>query len=648
MIINLTFDKDFDALIDKFLGDEIGQELLKLEGIHPDQLDAGQMSHNYFTKEICDMSVDANANSNEDNCYNNYQAEITKGLHKIEGMYLLYRYSSKRYGKETADNLLSSIINGDLYFHDSPKIQIPYCFAYSTAFVMNEGRPYGQLKSVAPKRSDSFVAEVIETTMDLSQEFAGAIAMGDFIVNLCWYLKNEGYGRKDSYNNVSFNTLEKAYVVNQFQKLVHVMNNKFRLGGESPFSNISIFDRSNLEKLFTDYYYPDATQPDFDYILAVQELFMDFFSKGQPDTNLPYRFPVVTVNMAVDDNRKPLDMNFAVRVAKYNRPLGCFNIYANKGSKIAMCCRFVNDAERMDFKQDSFGNGGMNIGSHRVVTINLPRLALFAVEDELYDCNVDAKKSFFNRLDEQLENCKKLLLVHREEILERRVKKGFLKFFDPKQVGWFSLDMMFSTIGIVGVHEMCHFFGYEITSKEGTEFVAKVLKYIDDKAVEYSKETGHSFNTEEIPAENTGVKLAKKDSLTFNNNCAMYSNQYIPLAVDVPYMTRIKLTGKFMSLVSGGGIMHLNIKEKIDTDEKMLKLMLTALKYGIEHFAINYSFCECINGHVTVGGNNMKICPHCGEPITDYITRVVGFFTRVSNWSETRKEEFKNRDFKEV
>ena len=91
MIIGLTFSKTFDRWYESFRAVPVGEKLLKLEGIHPEQLDVGNMSHKYFTDEVCNMSVDANANSNEENSYNNYFAEITKGLHKIEGYYLLHR-----------------------------------------------------------------------------------------------------------------------------------------------------------------------------------------------------------------------------------------------------------------------------------------------------------------------------------------------------------------------------------------------------------------------------------------------------------------------------------------------------------------------------------------------------------------------------
>ena len=655
MKIGLTFSETFDRLYESFMAYPEGEELLKLEGIHPDQLDVGQMSHKYFTDEACNFTIDNNANTNEENSYNNYFAEITKGLHKIEGYYLLHRYAEKRFDTDYADELMEAIITGDLYFHDPTKIQIPYCYAYSTQFIMLEGRPYGQLRSVPPTRSDSFMAEVIETTMDLSQEFAGAIAMGDLIVNLCYYLKKEGYGVDyGSYEDGKFIPLnqthyefmphEKKYIINQFQKFVHVMNNKFRLAGESPFTNISIFDRGKLHTLFDDYVYPDGSTVDFEYVSAVQEIFMEFFSKGDPSTGLPYRFPVVTINFDKDENNEPVDKEFAMRAAHYNRAKGNFNIYCTDGTKVASCCRLVNDFERMEARQDSFGNGGLNIGSHRVVTINLPRIALEANHWR----SGDKEETFFELLDKNLEQARDLLLIHREEILKRRVERGFLKFFDPKQVGWFSLDGMFSTFGINGVYEMCCYMGYDIKTEEGRNFVGRVLKHIENYAVQCSKDTGHSFNVEEIPAENTGTKLAAKDKLVYGNDCKLYSNQFIPLMADVPIMDRLETEGKYMAILSGGAITHINVLSEIDTDEKMYKLMILAMHKGVEHFAVNYGFNECEDGHVSIGGNKMTECPCCGKPIKDHITRVVGFFTRVSSWSPNRKEEFKNRVFKEV
>lgn len=618
MEIQLTFEKGFDDLYQCFLDNYEG--LLEVEGISQGKVDAGQMSHEYFTNRLADVSVDENANANEEKSANNYQAEVTKGILKLEGYYLLWRYARKRFGIDYADMLIKAVWAGDLYFHDASGhgVQIPYCFAFSTMNIMLEGRPYGQLYSLPPKRSDSFIAQVIESTMDLSQEFAGAIAPSDMIVNYSYYAKKEG--------------LTDSQILNDLQKFVHVMNNKFRVGGQSPFVNISLFDQPNLENVFKNTVFPDGNKPDFDYIMHIQKLFGVWFAKGDPVTGLPYRFPVVTLNLYVNENREIQDKDFLEWVSNVNIEKGSFNIYINEGNKIATCCRLSNDFTQA--RADSFGNGGLNIGSHRVVTINLPRIALLARGDKL---------KFFNRLDTVTRYARDLLLIHREEILQRRISKRFLKFFNPLK--WFNLNMLFSTIGIIGVYEMCHYMGVPIETGEGQQFASEVLKYIETYALATSSETGYSFNVEEIPGESTAPALAKKDAILYGNKIPLYSNQYLPLNADVDVITRIKLTGKFMGYLSGGGILHLNIQEQLKDPTKMRKLIQLAVKEGVEHFAINYGFGVCENGHTSPVGTG-KTCPICQGNITDWFTRVIGYFTKISSWNEVRKTvDYPNRKF---
>lgn len=869
-------------------------------------------------------------------------------------------------------------VDGEL-FYSNGLIQ-HNCFAFSTTPIMNEGRPYGQLHSVAPKRSDSFVAQVIEVCMDLSQEFAGAVAPSDFLVNLSYYLKKEGVD-PDSKEGAD-------YIINLWQKFVHVMNNKFRVSGQSPFTNISVFDRHNIKTIFEHTFFPDGTQVDVEYVMKVQKLCADWFSKGDPATQLPYRFPVMTSNMSVDENRDVLDEDFLKFVAKTNISKGVYNIYANEGTKIAMCmsggteiiyrdtngvisksairnivenfrddlgyevlcngkfvpivnvvrtrpvegkimnivlqnghsinvtlnhpsiivdtngnllevesrnlkvgdrlpiskygykgsdlgdfdfdlgwlvgvytaegnienenktvkfslnitesdyadklaniiankfgerinvnrdeennsmtirctskvlvefvkrfiggttskskriksklfsmseafrqgfvigmidgdghieasgkitvhtsnrdlmidlsnicrslgvntsyyssrnttgdkkkfahvcsfmrilpewlnqhysitngnrsciyedcgdfysvaiksievkdynedvydievssnehlfqlangvithncCRFINDMERMSYRADSFGNGGLNIGSHRIVTINFARLGMKSNTEE----------EFFANLDYLMLLARDLLVVHREEILGRRIKAGFLKFFNP--LHWFDLKMLFSTIGINGLYEMCYFLGMPMEQEDGQKFTEKVLLKVEDYALQFTKECGYSFNTEEIPGESTAVVFAKKDRLTgiCEQPFELYSNQYLPVIADVNPIERIKLSGRFMNIVSGGGIVHLNIAEQIQNPEIMEALIRMTLKAGVPHFALNYSFGVCENGHTTICGT-ATTCPICGGKVIDHLTRIIGYFTKVSSWNSVRKDyEFPRRKFKTV
>ena len=566
MKTQLTFDPGFDKLYNLYSSTEKGRELLEIEGISEKQLDVAAMSKAYFTEKLSDISIDQNANANEQLSANNYSAEVTKGIEKLEGEYLLWYYSKKKFGTERANELIKAIWDGDVYFHDASgaQIQIPYCWAYSTSIIMEKGRPYGQLHSLPPKRADSFIAQVIEVTMDLSQEFAGAISPSDMIVNYAWFAKKEN--------------LDDKTILNDFQKFVHVVNNQFRSSGQSPFVNISLFDRPNLRKVFDGHYYPDGTTIDIEYVIRLQEIFGEWFSKGDPATGLPYRFPVVTLNISKSDEGKIIDGNFLGWSCNVNLAKGCFNIYVNDGQKIASCCRLVNDLERMKFRMDSFGNGGLNIGSHRVVTMNLPRVGLLSAGN---------MEEFDKRLLWVMEVTRDLLIVHREEILQRRIDKNFLKFFKP--LNWFSLDSLFSTIGILGVYEMNYFMGLDIKTKDGIAFTRYALESIEEFASKSSRITGNSFNVEEIPGESTAPRFVKKDKAMFDldNPFELYSNQYIPLIADASHPERIELTGKFMEILSGGGILHLNIPEAITDPEIMKKLIEYCVLHGVTHIAVD-------------------------------------------------------------
>jgi len=621
MKIDMTLSDSFEAWYLKIMRTTLGPEFLDIEGISKRCLNVGNMSHAYFTKNFTDETIDGNANCGEEISYNNYSSEIVKGVQKLEGFYLLHRYAERRFGLGRANQLLNEIVKGSIYFHDSTGIQIPYCSSISTYNILTEGRPYGQLHSLPPKRADSYLAQVTETVMNLSQEFSGAIALGDVFVNYAWYAKREN--------------LEDKKILNDFQKTVFIFNNNFRVGGQAPFTNLSIFDRNNLQKVFEDYHYPDGTSPDFEYIMHIQKLFCEWFSHGDPESGFPYRFPICTINLSLE-NGNIVDQEFLDFTSKINLEKACFNVYINKGTKVASCCRLVNDMSKMP-KVDSFGNGSLNLGSHRVVTLNLPRLALKAN---------GSKDVFFKKLQQQLENARDLLIVHREDIIKRRINAGFLKFFKP--LGWLNLSRYFSTIGIVGVYECNKLMGYDITSEQGTNFTIDLLQYIEEFTKKTALEQNCMFNVEEVPAESVAGKLAQKDKLLFGKEKVpfeLYSNQYVPLIEQASIPERIITTGKFMEILSGGGILHLNIAEQIKDPEVMKHLIEYSVKHGVCHLAINYGFGECANGHTTICGNNSK-CSICGSDIDTYVTRIVGYQSRVSNWSKVRREyEFPRRVF---
>lgn len=611
-----TFSASF-----KELYETTDPEILKLEGISPDKLDIPTMSKQYFSQRVVDMSIDDNANAHESKAFGNYLAETTKGWLKIQGYYDLYKKLEIDHGTEKAQNLLKSIWAGDIYLHDSTSIQIPYCWSYSTSFILFEGCKWGQLQSKPPKRTHSFLDQVKEVTIEIAQEIAGAVAIGDLFINYAYLVKKEGL--------YPWKPQDRKTIEDEFQSLVHTLNKKLRPSHQSPFTNLSIFDRPNLEILFGEMVYPDGSKPDFDLIEELQRIFCDWFEKGDPMTGMPYRFPVVTLNLRVDKNKKLLDKKAFEYYSKINLNKGTFNIYISSGNKIASCCRLTNDLDLAGV--DSFGNGGISLGSHRVVTLNLARLGKIS----------KSYKDLKIHMAEQLEKSKNLLVAHRQ-LLKQRIDEGFLKFF---KLGIMSMERLFSTFGITGIYECVEQLGFSIKTEEGKNIAKQILEDIKNYSTKCSKELGHPFNVEQVPAESLAVKFAAKDKHLYNMPYKIYSNQFIPLHVDYDIVDRIKLDGEFSATLTGGGISHLNIGEKLTSKDQMKQLIRYSIECGCEHFAVNYNFCKCENNHVTIAGPSTN-CSICSAPIITQYTRIIGYWVPVSSWNKGRQEEHSKRVFK--
>lgn len=615
--LHVTFSPEFIKIYN-----QMPPAILELEGIAPKHLDIPNMAQLYMTKRTADMSIDDNANVSESKAYGNYLSEVSKGWYKILGYYELFKILEKELGVDKASELMYAVWNGDLYFHDSTSIMLPYCWAYSTLFILFEGCRWGQLHSLPAKNRRSFVDQVKEVTIELAQQASGAIAIGDFFVNYAYFVK------KDQLDLSNFE--HRKFVENDFQSLVHTLNKKLRPSFQSPFSNLSIFDRPNLEQLFGELVFPDGSKPDFDVVMEVQKIFASWFKKGDPTSNMPYRFPVVTLNVRIDENKQIIDKESFKFFSEINLEKASFNIYISSGNKIASCCRLVNDLELAGI--DSFGNGGISLGSHRIVTINLARLGHLARKSE---------ETLFKLLKKSLDDSKELLQAHRK-LLKANIATGFLPFFS---YGIMNEKRMFSTFGLNGIYECLLEMGYSMVSEEGRDLAHKIMVFLREYSMKVHKETGNPFNIEQVPAESLAVKFAAKDHLLYGMEYNIYANQFIPLWVDCDISERVKLDGEFSRSLTGGGISHLNVGERLTHASQMEKLIQHSIKCGCEHFAVNYNFCQCKNGHVTISGPT-KLCPECGAEIAVHLTRIIGYYTPVTSWTKIRQVEHGKRVFK--
>jgi len=619
------------------------EKILEMNGIDFNHFNFIHVIEKVISERLNDVSIDDNSNKNEKTIAGIF-AEAIAPIKKVVGFDYLYRTMKEMYGKPRAKRLASNMYDYSIGLSDSTNVLLPYCWAMDSSKLLTIGREFGQLPSGPAKRISSYISALCETVHNFATNLAGACAIGDFF--LC--VSKLAYYNMDLKIENLYDPKCRKHFENEFQQFVHSVNHLSRNSSESPFTNISIFDKVKLKYFVSqevEWMFPipdtwEGSKDDFysymtDYIYEIQNIFLDFFDKGDPLNNgTPYRFPVITLNFSKDGDTIK-DIDFLENVT--SRDIFRYNIFLSEGTKIASCCRLVNDNELFDMgtQSNSFGSGALSsLGSHRVATINFNRIALEAksVED------------FWKIYNQRIEDSRDILKAHKTLIV-MLANKGLQKFISN---GWINVKRLFSTFGIMGLVE-CQ---KTMERKFNIEYdiIEQSLIHLNKKSKEFSTNgEGYVFNIEQIPGESYAVRLCNVDKLLFGEElvtCKLYANQFLPLWEDATVWEKLDIDGKYNKLITGGSLVHAQLGEKI-TKTQAKEIINYAVKSGCEHFALNSIYSKCENGHMTMG--DISTCPICKGEIVDKYTRVVGFMVPVSSMNKVRREwEFPRRTFAKI
>lgn len=516
------------------------------------------------------------------------------------------------------------------------------CYAFDLRELLSNGMNFfkGNMNINPPTRSDSFIALLIQSTAYISNQIMGASSYPDFFVILDRFYRNE-LGEDYAKKIIGKENPEWYKVKNQFQNFIYSMNFPFR-GSQSAFTNLSVMDKGFAEQLFAGYLIPtgngEFVSPNLDSAIELSKVFFEYYSDINSKEGI-FTFPVMTIAISLDDNNQYIDPKFVEWAAEANSEKALANIFQSKPNAFSSCCRLKNDFSKVSDSgyQNSFGVGGLSIGSHRVAGLNLPRIALLEKDNP-------------NILEEDLDLLHKILYSHRQ-LVKHIINTGNLPLYDA---GWIHLSKQYSTIGFIGAYEYVVNKGYSISTKEGVDSITSVLSAIESKIVlwqEAEKAEKNIYNIEQIPGESMAVRLADIDYELGYNNCSegkihkLYSNQYIPLIHNASIYDRLVIQGKIDSLTSGGAIAHINVDDEKALSPAMFKhIMNSARELNVVYFAINYAYSECSKKHFSVGKHDN--CPLCDAEIICQYTRVVGFVTPVKSWNSTRRDyEYDKRVF---
>lgn len=577
---------------------------------------------------MADATIDPNANANHRDI-RSFMTEKGKSEDKLFGLNKIFLEIKKKWGLRTAKAWLEQEFSKGFYLNDSSSASyFPYCWANDLSRLAREGLFFlGGYNNQPPKHLDTYFDDVIEFVSFLSNRQSGAVGLPNVIIWAYYFWKI------DVQNGHYFNDPD-TYLKQYFQKFIYRLNQPFLRIDQCAFTNVSIFDRPYLESLFGGLEFPDGSFAidQIEEIMKCQRLFMDVVSDIR--TENMFTFPVLTYSLLYK-NGKFEDEETARWACYHNIKWSDSNFFVSDNvGVLSNCCRLLSDTQKLDAFVNSIGGTALSVGSCRVSTINLMRIA--------YETKFNKKKYIELLKDRVLLDCKALTSMR--HILKRNIEKGLLPNY---QDGAVELDKQYCTIGILGMYEVIDSFGLVETDEfgnksytdEGLEFASEILDTINQVKDEF--ECDFSFNVESIPRENCAGVICTADNLLFEQDkYFIYSNQWVPLTEQCTIQEKCRLGSILDKKCGGGCIAHIDIENRFPTKESAWDMLNYVASKGVIYFAFTTKISVCEDKHSFIG---VQTCPICGKPVADQYARVVGFYTPVSSYQKIRKKEFNLR-----
>lgn len=595
-------------------------------------------------------ATDSNANITLKNV-SNLESEVPKLRNRLIQRAWVKRALKELY-PELAKQYEIDLANHIIYAHDeasSPTVK-NYCEAVSLYPLANDGTStMDGTGTKAPQHLASFAGQLCNLLFLLSSQCKGAVAFGEFF-NFFDYYAAKDFGanyheKADMYADSEIVNSRKTIgekIDQTFQQIVFYWNQPAgNRGSQSPFSNISYYDKYYWKALFEDFYFPDGTQPVWERVDWLQKRFMRWFNEERSKTLLT--FPVETVAL-LHDGKDVLDQdykNFAAQM--WSEGHSFFMYLSDNPDSLASCCRLRNKIQENTF---SFTNGltGVQTGSCNVITLNLNRIVQNWVKSiggkvPTVGNQYDSLKFY---LTEIVERVQKYHIAYKHNLYMFE-KAGQLT---ASTAGYISMKKLYSTIGLNGINEAAMFLGIDVSyNKEYKDFCRLITGTISELNKKNSTPE-YQFNQEFVPAEGLGSKnfnWDRQDGYWVPEDGRVLYNSYFYDAHDnTSVLDKMKMHGReFTELLDGGVGCHINLQEHLSKDQ-YLHLIDFAIQNGTSYFTFNIPNTECDDCGF-ISKQRLKVCPKCGSKHLTWWTRVIGFLRPTKKFDQYREIEESQR-----
>jgi len=537
---------------------------------------------------------------------------------------------SEIYPKEIAD----AHRNCDIHIHDLSMLT-GYCAGWSLKQLINEGLGGipGKITSAPAKHLSTLCNQMVNFLGIMQNEWAGAQAFSSFDTYLAPFVKIDNLPYKE--------------VKQCIQSFIYGVNTPSRWGTQAPFTNITLDwtvpkDMANLPALVggkeLSFTYGDCKKE----MDLVNKAFIETMIEGDANGR-GFQYPIPTYSITKDYDWSDTENNRLLfeMTAKYGTPY--FSNYINSDMEPSdvrsMCCRLRLDLRELRKKSGGFFGSGESTGSIGVVTINMPRIAYLAENEE----------DFYKRLDHIMDLSARSLKIKRDVIT--KLLNGGLYPYTKRYLGTF--ENHFSTIGLIGMNEAglnAKWIGKDLTNPETQKFTKQVLNHMRERLKDYQEQYGDLYNLEATPAESTTYRLAKHDRKQFpdiktagvKGDTPYYTNSsHLPVDYTSDVFDALDIQDELQTLYTSGTVFHAFLGEKMPTWQSAAKLIRTiAENYKLPYYTLSPTYSICAEHGYLVGEQSK--CPICGKPAEVY-SRITGYYRPVQNWNDGKLQEFKNR-----
>lgn len=529
------------------------------------------------------------------------------------------------------EEIATAYVDGHIHIHDLGGLTL-YCTGYSLKEILYKGvRGVPNIPVSSPaKHFDSILNQCANLVTVFQNEIMGAVAFNGFDTLLAPFIKQDKLGYEE--------------VKQSLQNFIFSVNSNSRAGAEPAFFNLT-FDLTPPEDMMEEYCVIGGDMVSFTYGSCQQEMdllnrvFFEIMLEGDADGKL-FAYPIPTYNIhSRFDWDNPNNRLLWELAGKYGTPY--FANFINSDLDISdvrsMCCRLRLNLNELRHRNGGLFGAGDSTGSIGVVTINLPRIAYENKGDE---------SAFFAALDHYLEIAKNSLELKRAWLQENIINTNAIPAY-MEYVG--TIDNHFSTIGILGMNEMCeNFMGENILNDDAHKFCIKVGEHIRNKLLEFQEETGHLYNYEATPAESTCYRLAlidKKyhpDIITQGSgNDVYYTNScHIPVKLITDINSTFAHQDDLQTQFTGGTVIHCYLEGGISgaSAKAIVKAMFET--YSVPYMSLSpiSRYCED-HGYI---GDVVTKCPICKKRLKMF-QRITGYLRCVDNFNKGKKAEFRDR-----